>query len=253
MLNELLSLNVFHFFLIFARLGTVFMFMPGFSGRYVSTRIRLALGLSVCFLLLPFLSPLLPQMPSTPSGLTLLVAGEILIGAFLGAMARIVMGAVQTAGTLISMFSSLANALVQDAVSEQQSSVVSGFLGTIAVMLIFVTNLHHLMLEAVVDTYAVFTPGVFEGFGGFAMMMARGVSASFALGLQLSSPFLIVAMVYYVGLGLLGRLMPALPLFFFMMPIQISLQFMVMMATLSGIMMIFLGHFQDTFLMFSNP
>lgn len=163
------------------------------------------------------------------------------------------MGAIQTAGTLIAMFASLANALIQDSITEQQSSVISGFLGTVALVLIFVTNMHHLMLETVVDTYAVFPPGGFEGFGDFAFMMARGVADSFALGLQLSAPFVIVALVYYVGLGLLGRLMPALPLFFFMMPIQITVQFLVLMAVLSGMMMIFLGHFQDTMSVFSNP
>ncbi len=253
MLNELLTLNIFGFFLIFARVGTVIMLMPGFSAVYVNTRIRLALALSICLLLAPFLMPLLPKIPATPAGLVLMVAGEVFIGLFLGAMARIVVGSLQTAGTLIATYSSLTNALIQDAIAEQQSSVISGFLSILGVMLIFAANLHHLMLETVVDSYAVFVPGAFQGFGDFALMIARGVADSFALGLQLASPFLIIALVYYVGLGLLGRLMPALPLFFFMMPIQITVQFMVLMAALSGMMMIFLRHFQDTLLMFANP
>lgn len=253
MLNELLALNIFGFFLIFARVGTALMLLPGFSASYVNTRVRLAFALAVCLALAPFLMPIMPPIPSTPSELALLMTSEALIGAFLGAMARIVMGALQTAGTLIAMFASLANALTQDALTEQQSSVVSGFLTILGVILIFVTNLHHLMLEALIDTYSVFAPGVNQGVGDFALMMANGLTKSFALGLQLSSPFLIVALVYYVGLGLAGRLMPALPLFFFMMPIQITVQFLVMMATLSGIMMVFLQHFEDTFFIFTNP
>jgi len=252
MLNELLTLDVFSFFLIFARVGTFIMLMPGISANYVSTNIRLALALAICLVLAPFLMPLMPGKPATAVDMALLVASEVIIGGFLGAMARIVMGCIQTAGTLIAMFSSLANALTQDALTEQQSSVISSFVGALAIVLVFVTNLHHLMLETIVDTYAVFTPGYINDFGDFAMMMARGVSRSFSLGLQLSSPFVIVALVYYVSLGLLGRLMPALPLFFFMMPIQITAQLLVLMATLSGIMMIFLRHFQDTFLMFTN-
>ncbi len=252
MLNELLTLNVFGFFLVFARVGTAIMFLPGFSANFISVRVRLALGLSISFALFPFILPLIPKAPDSPSGVVLLVAAEAFIGAFLGAMGRVAMGAIQTAGTLIAMFASLANALIQDAITEQQSSVISGFLGTLALVLIFVTNMHHLMLETVVDTYAVFPPGRFEGFGDFALMFARGVGNSFALGLQLSAPFVIVAVVYYVGLGLLGRLMPALPLFFFMMPVQITVQFMVLMAALSGMMMVFLTHFQETMLVLSN-
>lgn len=253
MLNELLTLNIFGFFLIFSRVGTVVMLTPGFSASYVSTRVRLALALSICLALAPFLMPLMPKIPSSPAGLIVLVASEVFIGLFLGVMARVVVGTLQTAGTLIAMYSALTNALVQDAVSEQQSSVISGFLSVLGVILIFATNLHHLVLETVVDTYVVFEPGGFHDVGDFALMVARGVADSFALGLRLASPFLIVALVYYVGLGILGRLMPALPLFFFMMPIQITVQFMVLAGALSAIMMIFLGHFQDTLLMFANP
>lgn len=253
MLNELLGLNIFGFFLVFTRVGTAIMLMPGFSGRFVSTRIRLAFGLATCLVLLPFLMPLLPAIPSTPSGLVLLIASEAIIGLFLGAMVRVAMAAIQTAGTFIAMFSALANALIQDAVSEQQSSVISSFLGTVALVLIFVTNMHHLMLEAIVDTYSVFSPGVFVNIGDFALMMARGVADSFALALQLSSPFVMVALVYYVGLGLMGRMMPALPLFFFAMPIQISVQFMVLIASLAIIMMVFLRNFENTLFKFINP
>jgi len=253
MLNELLTLNVFGFFLIFARVGTALMLLPGFSARYISARVRLAFSLAVCLALAPLLMPLMPAIPATPSELLLLMVSEVLIGAFMGTMARIVMGALQTAGTLIAMFASLANALTQDELTEQQSSVISGFLTILGMILIFVTNLHHLMLEALIDTYSLFEPGGSQGVGDFALMMARGVGKSFALGLQLSSPFLIVALVYYVGLGLAGRLMPALPLFFFMMPIQITVQFLVLMAVLSGMMMVFLQHFEDTFFLFTNP
>ncbi len=252
MLNDLLTLNIFGFFLIFSRVGTFVMLMPGIGASYVSTRIRLALALAICLVLAPFLTPLMPGKPETPSELILLTASEIVIGGFFGAMARIVMAVIQTAGTLIAMFSSLANALTQDALTEQQSSVISSFMGALAVVLVFVTNLHHLMLETIVDTYAIFPPGLSGNFGDFALMMARGVADSFALGLQLASPFVIVALVYYVMLGLLGRLMPALPLFFFMMPVQITVQILVLMLTLSGIMMLFLQHLQDTFLMFTN-
>ncbi len=253
MLNEFLTLNIFGFFLIFSRVGTALMLLPGFSAIYVSPRIRLSFALAMCLVLLPFLQPILPPLPPSAAELVLLIAAEVVIGGFLGALSRVVVGAIQTAGTLISMFSSLANALVQDAITEQQSSVVSGFLASIALVLIFVMNLHHLMIEAIIETYVIFKPGVIESLGDFAMMMARGVAKSFALGLQLSTPFLVVAIVYYVGLGLMGRLMPGLPMFFFMMPIQITVQIIIMISVLSGLMLIFLRHFEDTFMMFTNP
>ena len=48
-----------------------------------------------------------------------------------------------------------------------------------------------------------------------------------------------------VGLGLLGRLMPQLPVFFFGLPVQITVQLWVLMLVLSGIMLVFTRRFAD--------
>ena len=74
--------------------------------------------------------------------------------------------------------------------------------------------------------------------------MGRQVADSFALGLQMAAPFVVIGLAYYIGLGLLGRLMPQLPVFFFGLPLQITLQLFVFTITLSGIMMAFVQTFE---------
>ncbi|MBT4889331.1 MAG: hypothetical protein HON65_07240 [Rhodospirillales bacterium] len=248
-----MSINIFGFFLIFSRIGTALMLMPGFSAVYVTVPIRLALALAVSFVVAPVIMPIMPIVPATVVDIILMVMAEVFVGVFIGTIARIALGALQVAGTLTAMLSSLANAMIQDPIAEQQSSVVSSFLTFIGVTLLFVTDMHHLMVIAVIESYSLFLPAASLSFGDFAMLVARNVADSFALGLQLASPFVVVGMAYYVGLGVLGRLMPALPLFFFMMPIQITIQFLVMSMSLSVIMMVFLKHFQESFLMFLVP
>ena len=44
-------------------------------------------------------------------------------------------------------------------------------------------------------------------------------------------------------MGLLGRLMPQLQVFFFGLPLQVGLQLWVMMLTITGMMLVFLGQF----------
>ena len=58
----------------------------------------------------------------------LLLLSEVIIGIFIGIAARILIGALQTAGTLLALFASLANALIRDPIAEQQSSLISSFL-----------------------------------------------------------------------------------------------------------------------------
>ncbi len=253
MLADLLSINIFGVLLIFTRVGTAFTLMPGFSAAYVPQRMRLGLAIAVCFMLAPVLAAELPVMPATVAGLALLVGGEMLIGAFLGTLARIMVSALQTAGTLIALTSAMANALIQDPIAEQQSSTVAGFLVTAGVTLVFVADLHHLMLAALIDSYTLFVPGQAIAHGDFLQVIARRVADSFALGLQMATPFVVVGLVYYIGLGLLGRLMPQLQVFFFGLPIQISVQIWILTLTVSGILLVFLREFAEGYAAFILP
>jgi len=253
MLSDLIQLNLLAFFLLFARVGTVFMLMPGIGSAYVPVNIRLAIALALCFILTPLLAGRMPAAPGSEIDLMLLLLGEVIIGLFIGLVARITIGALQTTGTLIALFSSLANALIRDPIAEQQSSLIATFLSMLGMVLIIVTDMHHLMIRGIVESYSIFQPGQELAFGDFSEMLARRFADSFKLGVQLSSPFLLTAMVYYVGLGILGRLMPALPVFVVVMPLQIAGQLTLLMVSLSAMMMYFLSRFEDAIIIFLEP
>ena len=106
--------------------------------------------------------------------------------------------------------------------------------------------------------------GVEEGTLGLALIgLPLGVQISLLLADKILKYFNIrhvmligipvVGLAFYIGLGLLGRLMPALPVFFFGMPAQITLQFWIFTLTFSGIMMVFLKNFQDSYSPFIAP
>ncbi|NQU56175.1 MAG: flagellar type III secretion system protein FliR [Rhodospirillales bacterium] len=253
MLSDLIQLNLFAFFLLFARVGTVFMLMPGIGTSYVPSNIRLVIALALCFILTPLLVARLPAPPSSQIDIMLLLLSEVIIGVFIGLVARITIAALQTTGTLISLFSSLANAMIRDPIAEQQSSLIATFLSMLGMILILVTDMHHLMIRGVVESYSLFLPGQPLAFGDFSEMLTRRLADSFKLGVQLSSPFLLSAMVYYVGLGILGRLMPALPVFIVVMPLQILGQLSFLMVSLSAMMMYFLARFEEAIIVFLEP
>jgi flagellar biosynthetic protein FliR len=227
--------------------------MPGYSASFVPTEARILFALAVSFVLTPLLVDRLPPLPGTVSGLFLLIGGEVVVGSFFGMITRVMVSMLQTAGTVISFVSSLANALVQDPVVDQQSATVAGFLGNLGVLLLFATNMHHTMLKAVIDSYALFEPGQALVWGDFSQVMARKVAESFAIGVQISAPLIITAFAYYLGLGLLGRLMPNLPVFFVGVPAQVMIQIAVLVMALSGMMMVFLNHFEESLLHLTEP
>lgn len=252
-LSELVNLNLFVFLLIFARLGTAFSVMPGFGSQQIPMPIRVTFALAVSLVMTPVLMPLMPVEPASVSVLVLMLVSEVLIGAFLGIIPRVLMSAVQTSGTLIAMLASMANAFTNDSVSDQQSSVLSSFLSTTAITLVFVTDLHHLMLGGILDSYTLFSPNQAPFIGDMTDYLAHRVADSFRIGVQISSPLIVSGIAYYLGLGIMGRLMPQLPVFFFGMPIQIALQLSLLMFSLSALFLVFLRFFEDALYNFTTP
>lgn len=244
MIADLINLNLFAFLLVFTRIGTAVMLMPGFGSQQVPESIRLTFALALSFILTPTLSEFLPAEPAEVSVLFMLLASEVLIGVFMGMVPRIFISALQTAGTVLSMVAGMSNMFIQDPIAEQQSSLFTTYLGLMALTIVFVTNTHHLMLVALVDSYSLFPPVGGPPIADMSDSMARMISASFAMGVQLSTPLIISGLAYYLGLGILGRLMPQLPVFFFGMPIQIALQLYLLMIVLTSMMMVFMSYFQ---------
>jgi flagellar biosynthetic protein FliR len=96
----------------------------------------------------------------------------------------------------------------------------------------------------VVDSYTLFSPGGALPWDDFSDLMTRTVAHAFGLGMQIAAPFLVVGLVFYLGLGLINRLMPQMQVFFIAMPLQIALAFFIMALTISAAMLWFLNDFQ---------
>jgi len=245
MIEQALSLNLFAFFMVFARVGAVVMVLPGFGDTYVSPRFRILIALSIAFVLTPVVGGTIPPIPAAPIGLVVLMVAEIFIGLFIGAASRIILSALQVAGTVIGYQISLANAFVFDPASAQQGALAGAILTVMALTLIFVTDLHHIMLMGVAGSYELFAPGAMPPVNEMAEFVARTVSRSFVLAMQISAPFIVAGLVLVVGVGLLNRLMPQVQMFFVAMPLQILAGIAVLMLTLSAMMLWFLDAYRD--------
>ncbi|NIA69432.1 flagellar type III secretion system protein FliR [Pelagibius litoralis] len=253
MLAELLPAQVFALLLIFTRMGTALMLMPGFGESYISMRIRLLLALLVSLVIHPAIAPSLPALPASPTGLLLLVFGEAFIGLFLGSVARILMAALSIGGMIIATVTGLANALTNDPTAAQQGSIAGSFLSTLALLIIIVLDLHHLLLRGVIDSYQLFVPGQPLLAGDMSLMISRVVSKAFLLGFQIASPFVAIGLIFNLGLGLLSRLMPQMQVFFIAIPLQILIGLAVLMIALPAVMGWFMTGFQEVTLPFVGP
>ncbi len=119
------------------------------------------------------------------------------------------------------MQTGLSYAQVFNPIEASQDSVPSAFYAILGVLLIFLTNLHHLMLRGLVDSYAVFVPGHLPPVEDLSQTIAHAVAASFRLSIEMAAPFIVLGTVFFVGLGLIARLVPQLQMLFITQPLQI--------------------------------
>jgi flagellar biosynthetic protein FliR len=247
MLAQLLPANLFAAFLIFARIGSAMMLLPGFGEFYVLQRFRLLLALLVSLLLIPVLAPVLPPLPESVTGLLRSVGVEAMIGIFLGTVARILLSGLDTAGSIVSYQLGLSQAQIFNPSLQTQGTLTGSFYSVLGVLLIFLTDLHHLLLRALVDSYGVFAPTVVPELGDLSESITRSVAGAFEIALELAAPFVVLGVVFSVGIGLLGRLVPQLQILFVTQPLQIIGGLLALGLALSAGMHWFLATFAERF------
>ena len=244
-LEQLASLNLFQFFMVFARLGSAIMLLPGFGEAYVPQRVRLVFALVVSFVLMPMVAERLPAMPVSIDRFAGYLLLEIGIGLFFGMIARLILLGTQTAGSVIALQIGMASALVADPTTQQQAAITGNFLLALTVVLIFATGLDHMTLKGLAGTYAIFPAGEVPPMGDVADHASRIVSDSFAVAIAMTAPFLVYGIVFAVALGLLARLMPTLQVFFIAMPMQLLAGLALMAVSLTGMMLYFLSSYEE--------
>jgi flagellar biosynthesis protein FliR len=226
--------------LVFARVGTLVMLLPGIGERMIPARIRLAFALLLSLMLFPLARTLLPAAPTPQAAIALLV-GEIAVGLVLGLATRMVLAALQTAGNIVAQQLGLAFAMTVDPSMGGQQAAIGNLLTLLGLTLIFSFDLHHLAIGAIRDSYAVLPPTGIPETGDAAMLAMKAVARGFALGVQLSAPFLAFGILFNLGLGVLARLMPQLQVFFLAMPATILIGMAVLLAVVGVMMGVFLS------------
>ena len=246
-LEQLLPANVFAAMLVFARVGSALMLLPGFGEFYVLQRYRLLLGLMMALLLTPVLLPILPPQPANAARLVTIVGSEVMIGLFLGTIARVLLSALDIAGTVVSLQLGLSAAQIFNPMLAQTGTLTSTLYGVLGILMLFLTDLHHVMLRALVDSYDVFAPGVMPPMNDLSDVMAQAVTSAFTIGMQMAAPFILLGIAFFVGLGIAGRLVPQLQIMFVTQPLQIVGGITALMLVLAASMRWFLDAFIQQF------
>ena len=207
--------------LVFARVSSLVMLIPGVGEETVSPRIRLAFALILALVLYPVVRAGLPAEPATVGGLGGQIIVEVLIGLAIGSLMRLFMAALAVTGETVSLQTTLAFAQTANPLQAQPTATLGAFLGILGVTLIFATGLHHQFLAGMVRSYALFPAGRGVPVDDLGKLEIQTFGQIFALGVQLAAPVIVFSLVFNLATGFVGRVMPQFQIFFVASPLNV--------------------------------
>jgi len=200
--------------------------------------------------LYPIVTPGLPPMPDTVWGLVAFVLHEIAIGLMIGVIARLAVSGTQVAGSIIASSSGLSVAVAADPVNGGvQGALIGTFLSMLGIALIFATDLHHVAISAIHDSYMIFRVTDSLMFDDAARTILESVAGAFVVGVQMAAPFIVFGLVFNLGMGILSRLMPQLQVFFLAMPATVAVGLILMALLLTMMTGLYLMHYEGVLAM----
>jgi flagellar biosynthesis protein FliR len=207
-------------FVLFCRIGTCIMLMPGFSSARIPGRARLFLAIGITLVLAPLLLPAVTEIVAAmpPEELATVIISEILTGAMIGILGQLFFMALETMGTAASMaigYGPIPGTAIEDS---QPQPALASLLTMTAVVLLFVTGQYWEILRGLSASYAALP--VAQLFSAqIALTRVTGVVAdAFLVALRIASPFIIYAVVVNFAIGLTNKLTPQIPVYFISLP-----------------------------------
>ncbi len=234
-------------FLLFCRIGGCLMLMPGFSSTRVPMQVRLFVAVAVTLALTPLLLPTVnAAVPRpTPPVVLGLIFSETFIGALIGSIGRLFFMALQfmaTAAAQFAGFSPLPGIPVEDA---EPVPALATFFTLTATVLLFATEQHWEVLRALLASYTVLPLNEPIATELGLARLSDAFSSTFVLALQVSSPFIVYALVINLMVGIANKLVPQIPVYFISMPFVLAGALLLLYLTIGEALGLFMAGFTN--------
>jgi flagellar biosynthesis protein FliR len=225
------------FAMVLARVGAAMVLLPGLGEAAAPATVRIGLALSITMLLVPVIHPMMPPVPAAGLSMGLMIASEVVTGLWFGWIARMITLGLPVAAQFIAYLTGLSNVLQPDAELGAQSSALGKLFEVTAPVVLLLSGLYRLPLTALTGLFELIPPGHMLPAADSTEVAIHAAGAGFSLALQLASPFVMVATVWHLGMGLVARIVSRMQIYFVSAPGQIITGLALLTATGSAIVL----------------
>lgn len=214
------------------RIGGLCLVAPVFSSMVIPLRVRAA----VVMVLTMVLAPLAPATidPLSADGVATM-AGQILIGAAVGFVLRLVFEAVSFGGQLVAQSMSLGFAESINPHGGGSSTVLSQFYLALVTLLFLAMDGHLRLIALLADSFRSLPPGTSAiNLNGLQAVVGFGAQL-FAGAVRVALPAMTSLLVVNIGFAAISRAAPSMNLFAVGFPITVSLGFIALWLALRSL------------------
>lgn len=207
-------------FLFFCRIGACLMLLPGFSTQRIPAKVRLFIAIAVTLALTPVLLITVETRITdwSQTNLVLMIFAEVLKGAMIGLMGQMFMLSLQFAASSMAMFIGMGTMPGTPVEGSEPVPALVSLLTLSATVLVFLTDLHLEVLRALLASYDVSGVGELPSNRLQLNEIVSKLSTAMFLAMQITSPFLIYAVIANLAIGLTNKLTPQVPIYFISLP-----------------------------------
>jgi flagellar biosynthetic protein FliR len=231
----------------FMRIGAMLMAAPVFGARLVPVRVRLALAMTLAWILSPMVyADVVVIDPLSAEGLMVGVQ-QVLIGLAMGFTLQMVFSAVVIAAQSMAMSMGLGFATAVDPQNGVQVPVIAQYYLTLATLIFLALNGHLLLIQVLVDSFQslpVSLEGLSrEGLWALVSWGGRMFAGAVLLALTAITSLLIINLAF----GVMSRAAPQLNIFGVGFPVMMGAGFIVILLSLPGLTPQLTDLMQDAF------
>ncbi len=194
--------------------------------------VKAGLTIALTALIFPVVTSNMPAATSFPGPGVL--AGELGVGMLMGLCVQVVFDGVQLAGQLVGTQLGFSLANIIDPTSQVETTVVSVFHQSIALLIFLQLNVHHRLLQALGRSFRYLPAG--SAFGATlantlpAPQLLKAAAGMWLVAIEIAAPVMLATMLTDVALAFLSRTSPQLPVIL----VGISLKSLIGLSVVMG-------------------
>ncbi len=233
------------FFMVLVRVVAIFAAMPVFSSRNLPNMIKAGLAMAIALAVFPALD--LGRTGGLPNWgfLAVGVMGEVLLGACIGLLVRILFAGVQLAGQIAGYQMGLAIANIMDPATSLQIPILAQAYNLLAMLIFLTIDAHHWFFRSLVESFSLLPLFEFRLSASIISHLVDTAGAMFVIAVKIGAPVIVVLLLTSVAFGLLARTVPQMNIFIVAMPLKIVVGLVFVVLSLPYLRLFLIELFQD--------